>query len=187
MNSIFQALLSILIIAVLETFLSLDNAVVLALIARKLEPSEQKRALRYGLLGAVFLRIAAVAVATKLIRYPWVKIAGGLYLAYLAVSYFIGDVEEENLTKAYPSFWKSVIMIELMDLAFAIDSILAAVALTQNYWVIVIGGMIGVIVIRFAAQGIIKLLERFPKLETIAYLLIGVVAAKVLFEAAHSF
>ena len=78
-------------------------------------------------------------------------------------------------------------MIELTDLAFAVDSILAAVALTSNYWVIVIGGLIGVVVIRFAAQGVIKLLERYPKLETIAYVLIAVVAIKVIVEGVHSF
>jgi YkoY family integral membrane protein len=180
-------IVAVLTIAALETFLSLDNAIVLALIARKLDPVQQKRALRYGLLGAVVLRIAAVGIATLLIRYAWVKILGGLYLGYLAVSYFLGKSEEDNLTKAHPSFWKTVLTIELMDLAFAVDSILAAVALTQNYWVIVVGGLIGVVVIRFAAQGFIKLLERYPKLETAAYVLIGAVAAKVLYEGAHSF
>jgi YkoY family integral membrane protein len=174
-------------IAVLESFLSLDNAVVLALIARKLKPEEQKRALRYGLLGAVVLRIAAVGVATWLIQYRWVKIAGGIYLAYLALSYFLGKKDDEKVAKAFPTFWKTVLMIELTDLAFAIDSILAAVALTSKYWVIVIGGLIGVVVIRFAAQGVIKLLERYPKLETFAYVLIALVAAKVIFEGIHSF
>jgi len=77
-------------------------------------------------------------------------------------------------------------MIELTDLAFALDSILAAVAVSSNYWVIVSGGLLGVIVIRFAAQGMIKVLKRWPKLETFAYVLIAVVSIKVIVEGIRS-
>jgi YkoY family integral membrane protein len=181
-------LASILGIALLETFLSIDNAVVLALIARELEPVQQKKALRYGLLGAIALRLVAVGLATYLIHYQWVKILGGLYLGYLAIRYFIGK-KKKNKHKdlASDSFWKTVAMIEFTDLAFAVDSILAAVAVSDKYWVVVAGGLIGVVAIRFAAQGMIKLLERFPKLESIAYALIAAVALKVIYEGAHSF
>jgi YkoY family integral membrane protein len=187
-ENIGTQIVAILTIATLESFLSLDNAVVLALIARELKPDQQKKALRYGLLGAVVLRLAAVGVASVLIKYAWVKILGGLYLGYLAVKYFLNR-EKQHLkkTKAYPSFWKTVAMIEVTDLAFAIDSILAAVALTNHYWVIVAGGLIGVLVIRFAAQGMIKLLDRHPKLEAIAYVLILGVSIKVLYQGVHSF
>ncbi|MBC7396835.1 MAG: hypothetical protein H7333_05270 [Bdellovibrionales bacterium] len=181
-------ILSVLTIAVLESFLSLDNAVVLALIAKELKPSEQKKALRYGLLGAVILRLGAVALAATLIKYSWVKLVGGAYLLFLVLKYFIKKhTNKDKKHKAYSSFWKTVFMIELTDLAFAVDSILAAVALSSNYWVIVAGGLIGVLVIRFAAQGMIKLLNRWPKLEVFAYLLIAVVSVKVIIEGIHSF
>lgn len=175
-------------IALLETFLSIDNAVVLALIARELEPVQQKKALRYGLIGAIVLRLLAVGLATYLIHYQWVKIIGGLYLGYLAVRYFIGK-KKKNAHKdlASQNFWKTVAMIEFTDLAFAVDSILAAVAISNQYWIVVAGGLIGVVTIRFAAQGMIRVLERFPKLESIAYALIAGVALKVIYEGAHSF
>lgn len=178
-----KILISIFTITILESFLSLDNAVVLALIAKELKPSEQKKALRYGLLGAVILRLGAVGIAATLVKYVWVKLLGGAYLLFLVGKYFAGrSSRRQNKTKTYSSFWKTVAVIELTDLAFAVDSILAAVAVSSNYWVIVIGGMLGVVVIRFAAQGMIKVLKRWPKLETIAYLLIAVVSIRLIFE-----
>ncbi len=182
--------MSVLTIAILESFLSLDNAVVLALIAKELKPSEQKKALRYGLIGAVVLRLAAVGLAATLIKYTWVKLVGGAYLLFLVIKYFLGKHAEKSKPKthkAYSSFWKTVLMIELTDLAFAVDSILAAVAITSNYWIIVAGGLMGVLVIRFAAGGMIQLLNKWPKLEVIAYLLIAVVSVKVIIEGIHSF
>jgi YkoY family integral membrane protein len=187
MSAVWVSIASILTIAFLEIFLSLDNAIVLALIARELKPSEQKKALAYGLFGAVILRLAAVGVATELIAYPWIKIIGGVYLAYLVIRFFLAPHPKKKTTKSSQSFWMTVFWIEVTDLAFAVDSILAAVAMTRNYWIVVAGGLMGVVVIRFSAQGMIKLLERYPKIESIAYLFIAGVALKTLYEGIHSF
>lgn len=179
-------LTTVLFLGALEALLSVDNAVVLALLAKDLPPEQQKKALRYGLAGAVILRLAAVALATHLIKYEWVKIVGGAYLLYLALKHFImGDSHNiKILQKKKPKFWHVVAKIEFTDLVFAVDSILAAVAVTSDYWTIVAGGLLGVVVIRFAAQYVIGLLQRFPRLEVFAYLLVGGVGAKVIIQAA---
>ena len=187
--SLSAFIFQVLTLALLEVFLSLDNAVVLALIARELPEQDQKKALRYGLWGAVILRLAAVAIASELMHFSWVKVVGGGYLLYLAIRYFFskGKDGESSKTKAFASFWKTVVLIEFMDLAFAVDSILAAVAMTNSYLAIVFGGLIGVVAIRFAAQGMIRLLSQYPRLESLAYFLIAGVGLKVAIEGVHSF
>ena len=175
-------------LALLEALLSIDNAVILALIARELKPEEQKRALRYGLFGAVVLRLIAVAFATHVVKYPWLRALGGAYLLWISIKYFAGrGSERSKSSKAHTSFWKVVLWIELTDLVFAVDSILAAVAVTTDYWAIVAGGILGVVIIRFAAERMIKLLNRFPKIEILAYLLVAGVGIKVLYQVAYSF
>jgi YkoY family integral membrane protein len=174
-------------LAVLETLLSIDNAVILALMARELPEAQQKKALRYGLIGAVVLRLLAVYSATHLVRYAWVKALGGAYLLWLSIRYFFKWGSSNPKTrKASAHFWTVVFWIEVTDLVFAVDSILAAVAITDEYWVIVSGGLLGVVAIRFAAGHLIKLLNRFPKLESFAYLLVAGVGIKVLYQLSAS-
>jgi YkoY family integral membrane protein len=175
-------------LGLLEALLSIDNAVILALMAKDLKPEEQKKALRYGLIGAMVLRLAAVALASQLVRYPWMRALGGAYLLWIAMKYFIAKgSEKKKSSRSHAHFWVVVFWIEVTDLVFAIDSILAAIAVTSDYWTIVSGGLLGVVMIRFAAGKMINLLHRFPKIETFAYLLVGGVGLKVLYQVAHSF
>ncbi len=180
--------LTVLSLAVLETVLSIDNALILALLASELKPADQKKALRYGLMGAIVLRLVAVFFATRLVRYAWVKVLGGTYLLWLAIRYFIkrgsGDAPKK---RAHSGFWMTVFWIEFTDLVFAVDSILAAVALTSDYWAIVIGGLLGVVMIRFAAGLLVGVLKRHRWLEPAAYLLVAGVGIKVLYEMVYSF
>jgi len=188
LSAILPFALTVMTLAALETLLSLDNAVVLALIARELPEAEQKKALRYGLWGAILLRIVAVYFATHLVNHAWVKALGGAYLLWLAIRYFAKwGSEKKHKRRASQNFWTVVFWIELTDLVFAVDSILAAVAITNQYWAIVLGGLIGVVAIRFAAGRLVILLDRYPKLESLAYLLVAGVGLKVLFEVSHSF
>ncbi|NDF14626.1 hypothetical protein EB061_04815 [bacterium] len=182
-HQIFPFLTTSVSLAVLETLLSIDNAVILALMARELPEAQQKKALRYGLIGAVVLRLLAVYLATHLVRYAWVKTLGGAYLLWLAIRYFFKwGSSGEKPRRASTHFWTVVFWIEVTDLVFAVDSILAAVAITDQYWVIVFGGLLGVVAIRFAAGNLIKLLNRYPKLESVAYLLVAAVGIKVLYQ-----
>lgn len=86
-----------------------------------------------------------------------------------------------------PGFWRTVLTVELMDAAFAIDSILVAVGLSDKLWVIYTGGILGIIAMRFAAGGFIKVLERFPSLEHTAYILISWISIKLFIEACPGF
>lgn len=181
-----QDLLVVLFLIFLEGILSIDNALVLAMLARRLPPEQQRKALTYGLVGAVVFRLISLALVTQLIQWRWVKFVGGGYLLYIAVKHLIfgeGEPEhEEKKGKKKNNFWRVVVAIELTDIAFAVDSILAAVALSNKFWVVFTGGIIGVAMMRFAASIFIKMLNRFPGFETTAYLLVLVIGVKVILE-----
>jgi YkoY family integral membrane protein len=218
----FHDLLLVGLLVILEGVLSIDNALVLGLLARRLPKFLQSRALTYGLIGALIFRILAIGTASILLRWTFAKFIGGAYLVYVAVKHFIfgeephfesleigpdglpvavNDPYAAQTSPAPPKrlsthsrlFWQTVLVIELTDIAFAVDSIVAAMALVgqqkdsdsgahDKLWVVVTGGMIGVILMRFAAVLFIKLLERFPRFETAAYLLVAVIGVKLLVD-----
>lgn len=169
----------------LEGILSIDNALVLAMMARPLPLKQQRKALTYGLIGAVVFRLVALTVVTQLIAWTWVKFVGGGYLVVMAVRHFIQGESAPDVQAKKRSFWMTVVMIELMDIAFAVDSILAAVALTPKFWIIFTGGFLGVVLMRVAANSFIGILNRFPGFETTAYLLVGTIGIKVILEGLH--
>ena len=181
-----QDIILVFFLAFLEGILSIDNALVLAMMARHLPKAQQRKALTYGLVGSVFFRLAALAMATHLMQWTWVKLAGGLYLIWVALSNLIkGEDAKKGGNTAGKSFWYTVLMIEIMDIAFAVDSILAAVALTPKFWLIFAGGMMGVLMIRFAASLFLNLLKRFPGFEQAAYLLVLVIGIKLCVDWLH--
>ena len=170
-----QDLFLILFLAFLEGILSIDNAIVLAIMAKPLPPEQQKKALTYGLVGSVVFRLISLALATHLMKWHWVKLLGGGYLIYIALSHLLRHGKDKTGEKSPPrvrSFWMTVMMIEVMDIAFAVDSILAAVALSPKFWIVFSGGMLGVIFIRYAAGIFVRLLGRFPGIESSAHILI---------------
>lgn len=198
-------LITVGILIILEGVLSIDNALVLGLLARRLPEHQQKRALTYGLVGAFAFRIVAISLATFLLDWHVMKLIGGAYLLYIAIKHFVSHGADEegtpgapdgtvapSLTK-YAAFWPTVLVIELTDIAFAIDSILAAIGLVSHapeahvgqhpkLWVVIVGGMLGVILMRFAAILFIKLLEKFPRFESAAYLLVILIGSKLVAE-----
>jgi YkoY family integral membrane protein len=173
------------ILIVLEGVLSIDNALVLAVLARSVKPELQKKVLTYGLVGAVVLRMAAVFLAQELLKSSIIKVLGSIYLLYLSVHFFAtkGVEEAERRETKERGFWTTILLVELADLAFAVDSILAAVAMTDKYWVIITGGLLGTVMMRFAANGLIALLNRLPRLEPTAFVLVGIIGLKLGLEA----
>lgn len=173
----------------LEGVLSLDNALVLALIVSTLPHHQHKKALTYGMAGAVAFRVLAISIASYLMQWVWVKFVGGAYLLYLAFDYWREqrkeESEEERKRHFARSFWKTVVIVELTDIAFAVDSILTAVALTKKAWVVITGGVIGLLMMRFAASLFIKLLERFPRFEPTAYILVFIIGIKLIVDGFH--
>lgn len=182
-----EIIATIAILVFLETALSIDNALVLAVIARSVPENQQKKVLTYGLIGAILFRMVAIGFASVLVQYTWLKVVGGAYLLFLAVQFFWSKhkTKEEEVKEAkMRGFWMTVLIVELTDIAFAIDSILAAVAMSSVYWIIVTAGIIGTFTMRFAASHMIHLLNKHPNLESSAFILISIIGAKVLIEAA---
>ncbi len=180
-----QDLLAIGFLIFLEGILSIDNALVLALLARDLPPKLQKKALLYGLIGAVVFRLISLSIVTHLMRMTWVKYVGGGYLLFVGLKHLLKREQKNEDVKpaGHGNFWKTVLIIELTDIAFAVDSILAAVALTPKFWIVFTGGVLGVIMMRFAASVFLKILAKFPKFETTAYLLVVIIGTKLIVEA----
>ncbi|WP_285817866.1 TerC family protein [Lactobacillus taiwanensis] len=194
-----QDWMMILTLILMECLLSVDNAVVLAAQTQVLPTKdEQRKSLVYGLWGAYLFRFIVIGIGTYLINFWEIKLLGGLYLLYLVYKYFY-DVQHpqevaqkekaKNTHKKRHSkikkhhlslFWRTVISIESMDIVFSIDSVLAALAMSNNPVVVLVGGMIGILCMRGVAEVIIKLMEIIPELQTMAYVLISIIAAKLL-------
>ncbi|WP_435015554.1 TerC family protein [Tundrisphaera sp. TA3] len=192
-------------LVVLEGLLSADNALVLAVMVRHLPKDSQKRALRYGIIGAFAFRLIAVVFASALLHYWWIKVLGGVYLLYLSLAHlFSGHDDEvsEHHSKFGNGFWATVIGVEVADIAFSIDSILAAVAMAEGLdelgeialfrvpiihtlvdmklMVVYIGGILGIITMRFVAGYFLLLLDRFHGLAVGAYYLVAWIGLKLI-------
>lgn len=171
-------------LVLMECLLSVDNAVVLAAQTKTLDdPKDRRRALTYGLWGAYIFRFIAIGLGTYLIHLWQIKVLGAAYLIYLAVRYFMKKNKPETghsvATKAAKGFWYTVISIELMDLAFSVDAVLASLAVSENPVVILLGGLVGILCMRGIAQFIAKLMDRIPELEGMAYFLIFFIGIKL--------
>jgi YkoY family integral membrane protein len=178
------------LLVLLEGLLSADNALVLAILVLGLPRKQQRQALRYGILGAFVFRIIAILLAVHLITISWVKLVGALYLLYLTWSHFFGhgDAEERRSVKpATPwmglsAFWATVVKVELTDIVFAVDSILVAVAMSPKRWVIITGGILGIIAMRMVIGSLLRIVRRYPALVDAAFIIIAWVGIKLLIE-----
>ncbi len=172
-------------IMILEIVLSIDNAAVLAAMVKELPKNQQKKALTYGIAGAYVFRGLALLFASVLIKLVWLKVAGGLYLMYLAYNALSSKVETEGSSKMtikipfLSALWSTIVAIEMMDLVFSIDNVFAAVAFTPNLWLICGGVFVGILAMRFATTKFVKVLEKNPILERVAYWVIGALGLKL--------
>ncbi|TDL35241.1 hypothetical protein E2R51_05840 [Jeotgalibacillus sp. S-D1] len=195
----------LLILVGLEGILAADNAVVMAVMVKHLPPEQRKKALFYGLFGAFIFRFASLFLIAVLIDVWQVQALGALYLLYISISHIIKQARtsKDELTDAEKAeketkgsgFWMTVLKVEIADIAFAIDSMLAAVALAitlpavgafeiggidgAQFIVIFLGGLVGLIIMRFAAHWFVRLLGKYPLLETTAFLIVGWVGVKL--------
>jgi len=172
-------------IMILEIVLSIDNAAVLAAMVKELPKDQQKKALTYGIAGAYVFRGLALLFASVLIKLVWLKVAGGLYLMYLAYNALSTNVEQGGESKMsikipfLSALWSTIVAIEMMDLVFSIDNVFAAVAFTPNLWLICGGVFVGILAMRFATTKFVKVLEKNPILERVAYWVIGALGLKL--------
>jgi YkoY family integral membrane protein len=194
----FASLSVIVNLILIESLLSVDNAAVLATMVLDLPKDQRRKALKYGIIGAYVFRGICLLFAAMLIQIWWFKPLGGIYLLGLALKHFFftkkPDPEEtlqEELEHKRESwlyrktlglfgrFWATVILVEIMDLAFSIDNVIAANAYTNNIILIWVGVFIGILAMRFVAQGFVKLMEKYPFLDTCAYTVIGILGTKL--------
>ena len=209
---LIQYVLIFFVLVAMEGLLSADNALVLAVMVRPLAPNLRSKALFYGLIGAVVLRFTALFFVSFLANIWQAQAAGALYLIYVGLHNLykykqdqkeglesskekLPDGEPHQYLHSKKDFWKTVVKVEFTDIAFAVDSILAAVAIAISlpatgwghiggmdageFILVLSGGLCGVVLMRFAATIFVKLLDKRPKLEVAAFLLVTWVGIKL--------
>jgi YkoY family integral membrane protein len=189
-----EDLLTIGLLVILEGLLSADNALLLAVMILGLRRPDQKKALGYGLVGAFSLRITATLLATYLIRVGWVKLLGGLYLLYLTYKHFFASGSAEERSRPKPAkpwlglspLWGTVVKVELVNIAFSVDSILVAVAMSRKTWVVLTGGLIGIVAMRLVIGRLLTIVRQYPTLVDAAFIIIAWVGLKLFIEYLHS-
>ena len=193
----------------LEGILSIDNAAVLGALVSRL-PDDQSvpwpsglrgfggrlngllgkqrdAALRVGLLGAYLGRTGMLFLAAYIIQNPWLKLIGAVYLIRLALDN-LGAARKDTGSDAEmrpvkrQTFWGTVLTVELMDLAFSLDNVVAAVSLSDKIWVVILGVAIGILTMRFAASVFSRLVERQPILQQAAYILVLNIGVELMLE-----
>ena len=189
-----NAAVVVLNLIIIESLLSVDNAAVLATMVMDLPKEQRARALRYGIIGAYVFRGLTLVFAAFLIKIWWLKPLGGLYLLYLSYDFFrsrsTSSEDDDTLNKSEKwfykitlgwmgPFWATVVAVEIMDLAFSLDNVFAAVAFTDNIILICVGVFIGILAMRFVAQWFVRLIERYPFLEISAFAVIGILGLKL--------
>ncbi|MBP1082684.1 YkoY family integral membrane protein [Bacillus capparidis] len=181
-------------LVIMEGLLSADNALVLAVMVKHLPEKQRKKALTYGLLGAYIFRFLFIGIGVYLVNFWWIKLLGAGYLAWLVIKHFwLGEKDDEAkgmkkdswLVRVFGVFWATVIAVEIMDIAFSIDSILAAFAISNKVWVLLLGGMIGILMMRTVAKLFLVLIDKIPELEGTAFILIGLIAIKMALTIVH--
>jgi YkoY family integral membrane protein len=179
---------------VIESLLSVDNAAVLATMVMDLPEKQRDKALKYGIWGAYIFRGLAMVFAAFLIKIWWLKPLGGLYLLYLVYDFYKGKqtetTEDDFIDKksnwlyratvgSLGNFWATVCLVELMDMAFSIDNVFAAVAFTPNIILVCVGVFIGILAMRFIAQWFVKLMSKYAFLEYAAFIVIAILGLKL--------
>lgn len=187
---------------IIESLLSVDNAAVLATMVMDLPEKQRDKALKYGIWGAYIFRGLAMIFAAFLIQIWWLKPLGGLYLLYLVYDWWKGkqtpETDDDFFDKkqswiyrmtvgSLGNFWATVCLVEIMDMAFSIDNVFAAVAFTDNIILVCIGVFIGILAMRFIAQWFVKLMEKYSFMETAAFLVIAILGLKLTFSIYEHF
>jgi len=173
----------------LEILLSADNAVALASLTKSLKNStDRTKALNIGITISLIFRILLILLSSFLLKFLFIRIFAGIYLIYL----FFSNINFKNkkidtslnddlsITNEKFAFLKVVALLSITDLAFSIDSITTAVAISDQYILIVIGAFIGVIALRFTSEIFLRLLEYFIRLEMAGYIAILIIGVKLI-------
>jgi YkoY family integral membrane protein len=181
-NMGFEAPGILIVLVALEAVLSADNAIALAAIAQGLPDEKQReRALNLGLIVAYILRMALILTASWVNKYWQFQLLGAAYLLWLVYRHFSTSAADESAQaeKEYVSLWQVIPIIGITDLAFSLDSVTTATAISSNTWLILAGGTAGVITLRFMAGLFIRWLTEYSNLEDAGYATVGLVGLRL--------
>ncbi|MFE4105720.1 TerC family protein [Almyronema epifaneia] len=183
-----DTLLLLPVLIALEAVLSADNAIALAAIAQGLASKDmERRALNVGLVVAFLLRVCLILTAGWVLQFWQFEVLGAVYLLWLVYQYFTSD-EDDDAHHHGPRFqtvWQAVPLIALTDLAFSLDSVTTAIALSQEIWLVLLGGAIGVITLRFMAELFIGWLEVYVHLEDAGFATVALVGIRLLIRVVN--
>ena len=174
------------VLVTLELILSADNAIALAAIAREQrDPRLERRALNLGIVMAFGLRVGLILMAQYVLAFPPIQLIAGVYLIWLCLSHWTKSVEQNSEgsveTPFQPiRFGRTVLTLAITDLAFSIDSVAAAVAISDQLLLVLTGALVGVVALRFTSGLFIRWLQIYPRLETAGFLAVGFVGLKLL-------
>lgn len=177
------------VIIVLELVLSADNAIALAAISKAQKRIDlQSKALNLGITLAFVLRILLILFAKLLLDFWLMQLVAGIFLLYLFINHLYDQslelpLEENidnNRVSAPIPFYRTVLLLALTDLAFSVDSVSAAIAVSDQLILVITGATIGVIALRFSSELFIRWLKVYPRLETAGYLAVAFVGIKLL-------
>ncbi|AFY61498.1 TerC family protein [Synechococcus sp. PCC 6312] len=179
----------LLVLVALEAVLSADNAIALAALVQGIPDLKyQQRALNFGLVAAFVLRITLILTATWVIKFWQFELAGAAYLLWLSFKYFSSPEDEQHHHHGLDinSIWQAIPLLAITDLAFSLDSVTTAIALSEERWIVLTGGVIGILVLRFMAELFIRLLKEFTHLQDAGYLTVTLVGLRLLLRVFDS-
>jgi YkoY family integral membrane protein len=177
----------LIVLVALEAVLSADNAIALAAIAQGLpNKADRDRALNLGLVVAYILRMTLILTASWVNNYWQFQLLGAAYLLWLAYKHFSNSSaagEDGENSSEYGSLWQVIPIIGITDLAFSLDSVTTATAVSSNTWLVLAGGTAGVITLRFMAGLFIRWLTEYSNLEDAGYATVGLVGLRLATKA----
>jgi YkoY family integral membrane protein len=183
-----EAPIVLLILIFLEAVLSADNAIALAAIAQGLEDKElERKALNFGLVVAYVLRITLILTATWVQQFWQFELLGAAYLLWLVFQHFTSQESEDehNHEPRFSSLLQAIPVIAFTDLAFSLDSVTTAIAVSQERWLVLTGATIGIITLRFMAGLFIRWLDEYENLEDAGYVTVALVGLRLLLKVVN--
>jgi YjbE family integral membrane protein len=179
-SAAFWAALGSIILA--NIVLSGDNAVVIALAARSLPAQQQRKAIFWGSGAAIVMRIVLTLIAVEMLRWPYLKIVGGLLLLYIGVSLLVEDEDGEGTEERGGGLLSAIRTILVADLVMSLDNVLAVAAAAKGDTpLLVIGLAISIPLIIFGSTLLLKVMERLPIIITLGAALLGFLAGEMIF------
>ncbi|UKO97231.1 TerC family protein [Nostoc sp. UHCC 0870] len=183
-----EASIVLLILILLEAVLSADNAIALAAIAQGLEDKKlERQALNIGLVFAYVLRITLLLTATEIQKFWQFELLGAVYLLWLVFQHFSSaeTKDDHHHGPRFSSLWRAIPVIAFTDLAFSLDSVTTAIAVSQEKWLVLTGTTIGIITLRFMAGLFIRWLDEFANLEDAGYITVSLVGLRLLLKVVN--